>query len=204
MPRAKAQLIEKVCEGCGGTFAMLPSRTYRVCCSVACIAVRKAKQAERITKPCATCGTPFTRLVSQVTKEGVGQYCSRDCIPKPEQIPRTCEHCGGFFTVKLSRLLIGKYKGQYCSLRCQRDSQKKPWGPSKARPGIDTWRRAVLTRDNHTCQHCGATDRPLNAHHVKPWAEYPELRTVTSNGLALCDVCHFALHYPDLANPYAA
>jgi hypothetical protein len=140
-------------------------------------------------------------LASQVVKPGTGHYCSMPCIPriKAEEVPRTCDHCGEHFTVKLSRLLAGKGKGVYCSLRCQRDSQKKPWGPAKARPGIEPWRRAVFARDSHACQHCGAQDRTLHAHHIAGWADYPDLRYVVSNGLTLCEPCHDALHYGESA-----
>lgn len=57
------------------------------------------------------------------------------------------------------------------------------------------WRTAVFSRDCWTCRECG--DRSgrgheviLEAHHIKSFNDYPELRFVTSNGITLCKPCH--------------
>lgn len=54
------------------------------------------------------------------------------------------------------------------------------------------WRKAVLRRDNFTCQQCGATEQEaiIHAHHIKSFRGYPELRYDINNGLALCWDCH--------------
>lgn len=54
-----------------------------------------------------------------------------------------------------------------------------------------TWRIAVYERDNYTCQKCGSKKSDsFNAHHIKAFKHYPELRFVVSNGLTLCKDCH--------------
>ena len=58
------------------------------------------------------------------------------------------------------------------------------------------WRKAVLQRDKYTCMHCGLhnDDTELNAHHIKPFSIYPELRFDIDNGLTLCRNCHINVH----------
>lgn len=55
------------------------------------------------------------------------------------------------------------------------------------------WRKAVFERDNYTCRRCGDRGGYLEAHHIKGWAHYPELRFVVDNGLTVCVPCHAAL-----------
>lgn len=63
-------------------------------------------------------------------------------------------------------------------------------------PEYRMWRTAVFERDDFTCQNadCNIRGGKLHAHHIKRWADYPELRYVTSNGVTLCEDCHYAEH----------
>lgn len=56
-------------------------------------------------------------------------------------------------------------------------------------PEFFQWRKAVLERDNQSCQDCGSSES-INTHHIKPILEYPELVFEVSNGLTLCEDCH--------------
>lgn len=57
------------------------------------------------------------------------------------------------------------------------------------------WRESVFQRDNWTCKHCGVRSKKgcaivIEAHHIKPFALFPELRLEITNGLTLCRSCH--------------
>lgn len=51
------------------------------------------------------------------------------------------------------------------------------------------WRKAVLVRDAFTCQACGSMEQ-VEAHHIQPVIEHPELVLVVANGMSLCRTCH--------------
>jgi len=59
---------------------------------------------------------------------------------------------------------------------------------------IRLWREAVFTRDDYTCQKCGQYGWHLNAHHIKDFAEFIELRTSIKNGITFCEKCHRKFH----------
>lgn len=54
----------------------------------------------------------------------------------------------------------------------------------------ELWRTQVFCRDDYTCRECGKRGVYLEAHHIKSFRYYPQLRYDTSNGLTLCDSCH--------------
>ncbi len=69
----------------------------------------------------------------------------------------------------------------------------------RRKPEYLEWRDAVFKRDNYTCQKCGDnTGGNLRAHHIEPFAKYPELRFDVTNGVTLCHTCHELEHFkPD-------
>ena len=56
------------------------------------------------------------------------------------------------------------------------------------------WRKSVFSRDKYMCQKCGAVGCRLNAHHIKPWAKYQDMRYSVNNGVTLCERCHKEEH----------
>lgn len=56
------------------------------------------------------------------------------------------------------------------------------------------WREAVFARDNWTCQKTGVRGGKLVPHHIKNFAQYPELRFAIDNGVTLNAKVHTAFH----------
>lgn len=63
---------------------------------------------------------------------------------------------------------------------------------SKQRPKalVKQWRTAVFQRDDYTCQGCGQRGGRLQADHIRPYSEFPDLRWDLNNGRTLCEPCH--------------
>ena len=61
------------------------------------------------------------------------------------------------------------------------------------------WRRAVLKRDKKRCKIC-RSEKDLQAHHIRPYAQFVELRWELSNGLTLCYPCHKVFQGKELAS----
>lgn len=56
------------------------------------------------------------------------------------------------------------------------------------------WRISVFERDNYTCQICNKKGGIINAHHIKKFSDFLELRLDVSNGITLCKDCHKKIH----------
>lgn len=128
---------------------------------------------------------------------------------------KVCKYCKCSFKTFPSRI-----NKKFCSLTCKYKSQigiklpleqvrksaeghkgaKSYWWKGGITPintlirnGLDykLWRESIFKRDKFTCQECGDNrGRNLQAHHIKPFSDYPELRFAISNGITLCIECH--------------
>jgi hypothetical protein len=181
--------VARSCGGCGTTVLMQvaeSNRTGTAYCSPEC-------RSRRVDHTCPGCGVVFSVTLARL-RLAEETFCSKPCwqntYRRRNHSPAICAHCGNSFLARNCQ--IKKGRGKYCSFACLK-ADRTPAFPSKPRLGVCGWRSAVLRRDGHACRQCGATNA-LHAHHIKPWASYPELRHSVENGVTLCDSCHRLTH----------
>lgn len=56
------------------------------------------------------------------------------------------------------------------------------------------WRYLVFSRDKHTCAVPSCRNHELEAHHIKSFSQFPELRYEIENGITLCKDHHQEFH----------
>lgn len=201
------------CAYCGKPFEHSPS-SKRKFCSQDCYHL---STKQRVACICQQCGQGFETLPSYIEKGG-GKYCSRACFFQANSgennpawqggdLELTCANCGKIFYRPRTWPISDT---QYCSQECYHAFAKKENHPSwqggvatenelaRGSWELQLWKREVFARDDYTCQICGQRGGRLHAHHLKPFAEYPELRHDISNGQTLCEDCHRAIHFPNL------
>jgi len=169
IPSASDYTLERICQSCGKSFRITHSRQYF------CDECR--------TLSCAVCGKPFKTVFG---KERL--TCSPECSALLNNAPTlNCEWCGSGFKRR------NGHDTHYCSKECRYEASRRYNAPERRSYRYKKWRRAVVERDNNTCQKCGATTR-LHAHHIKDFEHHYELRYEVSNGVTLCADCHQRLH----------
>ncbi|WP_428323643.1 HNH endonuclease [Nitrosopumilus sp.] len=56
-----------------------------------------------------------------------------------------------------------------------------------------SWANSIKKLDNNMCKNCDSKEN-LNAHHIKPKKDFPELSLDLNNGITLCEKCHSEIH----------
>lgn len=192
------------CTNCKNDF--IPSKPERKFCSWECYLDSK----KRPSYVCHVCDKVFTpnRKPKNLDKPACSRRCSG--IAGRKEILLNCDNCGKSIKRRPSEL-VGK-DNFYCSRGCAFMGYSERYkGPNSPRynpelsdeervrnrkyPEYLSWRARVYERDFYTCQKClDDTGGNLVAHHIYNFSEYPELRTVDSNGITLCESCHKEFH----------
>ena len=101
-----------------------------------------------------------------------------------------CTKCGATFRA------VTDFEGRaqkYCSKECWSTRGRLKTALSaylRTTAEYKAWRMAVFERDGFKCTNCGDDKSPIEAHHIKGQASYPELRHDIDNGTTLCRKCH--------------
>lgn len=157
------------------------------------------KYAERIGLfiHCRVCKNIFKRRNKNTI------LCSRRCrgLYQDTRKSKSCKFCDKKMLVSsclfnrksfCSRICMGKH---YSIYRVKENSPSWRGGIKKENDRRKSfegqkWRKLIFERDDYTCQICGIKSGYLQADHIKPWGQYPELRYELSNGRTLCINCH--------------
>ena len=131
---------------------------------------------------CLECDKEFWRKPSAI-KKGNNKFCSKNC----------------YFEWQRGRKRSSEF-GTKCRMGQKRRNAKRVLiTPQNKRirgsEEYKQWREAVFARDDWTCQRCGKRSKKnqyivIHAHHIKPFAVFPELRFEVDNGETLCKKCH--------------
>ncbi len=100
-----------------------------------------------------------------------------------------CRRCGSYSTTSWTK----DYRSiKYVCVNCGAN-YFVPVSEKRTSTRLNKWSLAVRRRDGFMCRKCGSREK-LNAHHIKPFADFPELRFDINNGITLCEDCHKKEH----------
>lgn len=140
---------------------------------------------------CAKCGE---EVKESHPKEFINDevYCG-DCafleglITEQEYVKRHCRY------VLLDDVRAYVKDGKICFTTGKLPSEKTAKEQRTSQDYIE-WRKAVFERDNFTCAICQQVGGTLNAHHIRPFKDFPAERLNVDNGITLCETCHRQVH----------
>lgn len=136
---------------------------------------------------CDECGEKFSEQEYHYKKDNF-HLCS-ECTFKNGKVDKdwflaSMGIYSSYFQVGINNGMIEIWKG----------STVLPWEKPNTNKrnyvGYKEWRKEVFIRDNFTCRQCGKIGGVLNAHHIKSFVKYPNLRIKISNGITYCEKCH--------------
>ncbi len=143
------------------------------------------------TKLCPDCGkTIYAESIkcgscSQIGKDNHNFVNGRACKD------RVCSACGKEITSGSNNLCSACYLSSINGSNNPNYKHGHYIGLLESSVEYKNWRTQVYKRDRYTCRLCGNnTSGNLQAHHILPKRDYPELIFTVENGITLCKECH--------------
>ncbi len=65
--------------------------------------------------------------------------------------------------------------------------------PNEYLYAINSWSKTIKKLDNNMCKLCDSKEN-INAHHLQPKQDFPQLCLDLNNGITLCKNCHWDVH----------
>jgi hypothetical protein len=190
-PAFKQEPIKKICKQCGKIFYIPAYWGKGKFCSVDCYAKWRSENKNGENSPnygnldedawvetiCTNCGKKI-KIRKTRYEQAEHNFCNQDCYFEWFQGDNTYWYGK---TGKKNNNWEGGLTKEYTLAR--HNTQYK------------LWRNSVFERDDYTCQKCGNYGSKLEAHHIKGFAKYKDLRYAIDNGITLCKKCHKRFHY---------
>lgn len=187
----RSKLVTPLCQHCQKPVPKIAAQKRAKFCDRACFAEYRARP-----RFCVDCG--------KQTSQGAASRCW-DCLMRHRMASRTgtrapCRQCGEPLYRAPSGVAASSRKyGMFCDHKCfglfYRGDHNPNYVAGKTvkdgyTKGFKTAKRAVLTRDNHSCQICGATPSRPEVHHKDGARNNHAL----DNLITLCGKCHKLAH----------
>lgn len=183
---SKLKVEPRICPICNIEFT--PRQDLRMgkkvtYCSKKCADIAKVgvnyQPYVRIKKTCVICGSEFDVIPArQFSKHTCSKECHIVWLKKRIVSLKT--------RIKISQSHLKEKAYNWKGDNTTRIERKT----LMSRMDYRIWRLSIFNRDNFTCQECGKRGIHLQAHHIKPWSIYPNLRYDINNGITLCKECH--------------
>ena len=201
--------MEQLCKQCACSFKIkrskiLPTGNF---CSNKCRGTWLKENPNKNNSPFKLGHKGFRHRPYSSTPSSVRKKISDKLTGKPRPNRETggwnkCKTCKKKIYIQPSRV-----KRKYCSRRClsfftirKTGQHHRNWKGGITPKNIvirnseeyKLWRKSVFERDKYTCMMpgCGKSNVYLNAHHIRTFEKYEELRLVVLNGITLCQACH--------------
>lgn len=163
--------LKLVCSQCGTTYHQ-QARVFR-----SARWQHRCSKCRKQTYTCTTCGQAVSRGYSKCKScahRGPIRLCSDCQAPISQKAHSRCRACHN------------KHQNQGRSTERTKFNNSESW---------KRLRNQCFADHDYTCVVCQCRGGYIEAHHVRAWSTYPELRLSAANLIVLCRACHLNIHH---------